>query len=308
MTGSTENRNLTPQLGMLGFGEAGIAFATGWQRDGVNLSLKAFDVKTTASSPVAHRKRDDYGRLGVVGCDSATAVVEDVVAVFSLVTADQAVSAARSAAAEIREGTFYFDCNSCAPQSKKEAAGLIEAGGGRYVDAAVMAPVHPDLHKSQIFISGAAADDALGLLGTLGMNVQRVPGEVGAASAIKLTRSIMMKGLEALMAECVLAGVTQGVDDLVLQTLEQTYPGFGWKERAAQMLERMMVHGHRRAAEMREAAAMVDGLGLPALTAHATASWQQQIGDLQLDAGSAQYPNRAKAILDAMQAIAENVE
>jgi 3-hydroxyisobutyrate dehydrogenase-like beta-hydroxyacid dehydrogenase len=143
-------------------------------------------------------------------------------------------------------------------------------------------------------------------MNTLGMIAELVEGGIGAASSIKMVRSIMIKGLEALIAECVLAGHKAGVTDTVLASLEQTYPGFGWQDRAAYVFERMMVHGQRRAAEMREVALMVDQLGLDSAMSRASADWQQSIGELRLKAGEDSCQLRAQAILDALAARSGN--
>ena len=160
---------------------------------------------------------------------------------------------------------------------------MIDAAGGRYIDMAIIAPVHPALNKVPVLLSGDYVEAAHKVIAQLDLSAKHIKGPVGTASAIKMTRSIMMKGLEALMLECVLAGRKAGVEDIVLDSLEETYPGFGWNARAAYMFERVMTHGTRRAAEMREVAKTVDDLGLNAGMAHATVDWHQAIGDLGLD-------------------------
>ena len=123
------------------------------------------------------------------------------------------------------------------------------------------------------------------MLAALGMAATIHEGPVGSASAVKMIRSIMMKGLEALVAECVLAGTKAGVIGAVLDSLDDTYPGFDWKKRSAYMLERVMTHGVRRAAEMREVALTVDLLGLERRhVGGASVEWQQAIGELGLRA------------------------
>jgi 3-hydroxyisobutyrate dehydrogenase-like beta-hydroxyacid dehydrogenase len=109
-------------------------------------------------------------------------------------------------------------------------------------------------------------------------------GPVGAASAVKMIRSVMMKGLEALGCECVLAGRKAGVIETVLDSLDDTYPGFDWKKRSAYMLERVMTHGVRRASEMREVALTIDLLGLKGEMSRASVGWQQTSGELGLRA------------------------
>ena len=283
-------------LAFIGFGEAATAFVQGWG-EARSCRIYAYDVKTdSADAAVRDGKWRDYRRWQVIGCNDTADALADVDIAFSLVTADQALVAARQAAGRIRPGTLYLDCNSCAPGTKRQAATLIDGAGGRYVDVAVMAPVHPTLHRVPLLIGGPHADAALAALAALEMRAESVADEVGTASSIKMIRSIMVKGLEALVLECVLAGRRAGVDDQVLDSLEATFPGFQWKQRSAHMLERVMTHGIRRAAEMREVALTVEQLGLPADMAHAAVLWQQRVGDLHLPIPEGGYRQRADAV------------
>lgn len=289
-------------LSLVGFGEAAQAFAKGWRSVVPDLAIAAFDIKTAnPAAAIADRKWQDFGRAGVMGTDGFAPLLAKVFVVVSLVTADQAHAAARAAARHIATGAFYFDGNSCAPTSKQAAAKVIDAAGGCYVDMAIMAPVHPKLHQTPILLSGPEAVAGAAQLTALGMSVEVVGDRVGQASSIKMIRSIAVKGLEALVAETVLAGRKAGVDDVVLASLEASYPGFGWQTRAAYNFERMMVHGHRRAAEMREVVKTITDLGLTGAVARATVDWQQRIGDLALAPGKDDYQNRAERILAALE-------
>ena len=117
----------------------------------------------------------------------------------------------------LANGALFLDCDSCAPQTKERTAKEVDAAGARYVDVAVMAPVHPRLHRTPLLISGMHAKDAAGALAALDMSATIHDGPVGSSSAIKMIRSIMMKGLEALVCECVLAGRKAGVIETVLE-------------------------------------------------------------------------------------------
>lgn len=268
-------------IAFIGFGEASGAIVSGWGGE-MPATLSAYDVKTDGEGAVREAKLADYARAGVAGALSNAAAVSGAEVVFSLVTADKAYAAAEETARNIRAGTHYLDGNSCAPQTKQRSAAIIEAAGGRYTDVAVMAPVYPLRHRTPMLLSGPHVSEIEPLLKGLGMDVSIAGEAVGRASAMKLVRSIVMKGLEALALECLLAGRRLGVEDVVLASLDQTYPGFDWTARTAQMLERAMVHGVRRAAEMEEAAVMVAGLGLPDNMTAATARWQKLVGDLDL--------------------------
>lgn len=253
------------KIAIIGFGEAGRAFVEGWGSDR-DFEIATYDIKSEIS-----------------GRRTIEQALDGADAVLSLVTADQAHIAAVNAAEHIDKGAFFFDGNSCAPETKKKSAEVINAAGGCYVDMAIVAPVHPALNRVPVLLSGEYVEAARETIELLNLSAKHIEGPVGKASAIKMTRSIMMKGLEALMIECVLAGRKAGVEDIVLESLEATYPGFGWKDRAAYMIERVATHGIRRAAEMREVAITVDDLDLNNSMANATVDWHQAIGDLGLD-------------------------
>jgi 3-hydroxyisobutyrate dehydrogenase-like beta-hydroxyacid dehydrogenase len=271
-------------IAFLGFGEAAQAFLAGWRTEsGFAARVAVYDIKTDSPDPVVRAaKRGDYSKANVIGASTAPEAVAGARAVFSVVTADQAHEAAIAALPGLAAGAFFFDCDSCAPQTKARTAEEVDDAGARYVDVAVMAPVHPRLHRTPLLISGPHAADAALALAALGMAAEIHEGPVGSSSAIKMIRSIMMKGLEALVAECVLAGTKAGVIDTVLDSLDDTYPGFDWKKRSAYMLERVMTHGVRRAAEMREVALTVELLGLDNAMSSASVGWQQAIGELGL--------------------------
>lgn len=289
---------MKPKISLIGFGEAAQAFCKGWGPESSS-AIKAFDIKCHQTE-TKERLNADYTLFGVEGRSNIADCLSDATMVFSLVTADQALAAGENASKHISENCLYFDCNSCAPDTKRAISLLIEEAGGRYVDVAVMAPVYPALHKVPLLICGPHANEASIELSQLNMKLEIVDGDIGRASSIKMVRSIMVKGLEALVAECVLAGRKAGVEDIVLDTLEKSYPGFDWKVRSAYMLERIMVHGPRRAAEMREVALTVKQLGLDNAMSNATVNWQQSIGELGLEPGENNYTDRADAIIAAL--------
>lgn len=289
-------------LAFIGFGEAASAFVRGWSEADLSPEhITAYDIKTDdPSSEVVAGKQEDYRHAGIVGADTLKGALSGADRVFSLVTADQAAVAAGNAADHLMPGAFYFDCNSCAPGTKRLSAEIIQHVGGRYVDVAVMSPVHPKLHHTPLLLSGPHAGDVLDVFAALDMKARISHGDVGRASSIKMLRSVMIKGLEALVLECVLASRKAGVDDVVLDSLDATFPGFDWKGRSAYMMERVMTHGVRRAAEMREVALTVKALGLNGAMADATVEWDQAIGDLGAKTDSDDYAEVADLLLDLM--------
>jgi 3-hydroxyisobutyrate dehydrogenase-like beta-hydroxyacid dehydrogenase len=272
-----DSRRMEISLALIGFGEAGAAFA-----GGLAAGLRGYDRKTDIAATRAG-KRADFERAGVTACDTAPAALSGASAVLSLVTADQALAAAE-ANAGLSSGALWFDMNSVAPDTKRAAAAIVEAAGGRYVDVAVMAPVNPKQTAVPLLVSGDHAAEGAALLRKIGFrNVTVSAGPVGTASAIKMIRSVMIKGIEALSAECVLAADAAGVRDAVVASLDASWPGADWGRRFDYNLDRMLVHGQRRAAEMEEVVKTLDGLGAGSAMSRATVVRQRAIGDLAID-------------------------
>jgi len=286
-----------PQIVLLGFGEAAKAFTQGWLTE-QPYNVKAFDSKTLELES-RQNKLDDYAKYQVNGYDSLAEAIEGADLIFSLVTANQSTKAAFSVAQYIQDKTYYLDCNSCSPLTKKANAAKIEQAGGYYIDAAIMSPVYHKRHQTPIFISGLMAQQALTKLIQLNMNVSLISDEVGSASLIKMLRSIMIKGLEALNAECLLAARKAGIENMLFDSLSSVFPNF--EEKSTYMLERMLQHGQRRAEEMKEVALTLDSLDLPNGLTVATAHWQQRIGEMQLPVAKHEFCIFADEILQGLK-------
>ena len=246
------------RLALIGFGEAGSTFAkaAGW---GANVAV--WDVL-----PV---RRQAAAAMGLAAASCAQEAMAGAPLVLSLVTADQALPAARDYARHLSPGALWCDGNSVAPGTKRAAAAAAEAAGAGYVDTAILAPVNPPQLAVPILLAGPHADRAEVALRALGFRTLRSVGpEIGRACAIKMIRSVMIKGIEALTAEMMLAADTAGVTDEVLASLDASEKAQTWSHRVAYNLERMVTHGARRAAEMAEAASALQELGIePVMTA-----------------------------------------
>ncbi len=262
------------KLAIIGFGEAGQTFAKAarWESNAI-----VFDLKTLQVGNVSE-KLQDMSTLGVDPGTSNQDAVSKAPYVLSLVTADQAFSVAAESSKCISEGSFFFDMNSVSPDSKMKASKLIEQAGAHYIDTAIMAPVIPKYLDVPILVSGPQAQTSVNVLNRLGFsNVKYVGPQTGRASSIKMLRSIMVKGMEALTAECVIAAEKAGVLEEVLSAL-----GDDWVDRADYNLDRIMIHGERRAAEMDEVVKTLSALDMPCHLTAGTAAHQRNIGELKL--------------------------
>jgi len=262
-----------PRLALIGFGEAGSTFARAGEWGG---NARAFDI--------AAARRSAMEQSGVTACADAGSALAGAQIVLSLVTADAALAAARDYAPALSAGTLWCDMNSVAPDTKRAAAEAVEAAGGRYVDVAVMAPVDPAALSVPLLLSGGAAQDAAALLGALGFSRTRIVGDaVGRASAIKIIRSVMVKGLEALSFECAAAADRAGVFEEVMASLDASEKTLPWAGRVAYNRERMETHGVRRAAEMEEASKTLLDLGIEPVMTRGTVLLQRRAAKAETD-------------------------
>jgi 3-hydroxyisobutyrate dehydrogenase-like beta-hydroxyacid dehydrogenase len=250
-------------IALIGFGEVGQILAQDLLSKGIT-KLAAFDPKFSNSetSPAKALKT-----IAVAPAETAKAAVEGTDLVISAVTAANTVAAAKSVVPGLRSGAFFLDLNSASPESKQTAAKIIEAAHGRYVEASVMAPVPPKRIASPLLLGGPHAHVFMEAVGHLGFQARVVSSAIGPAAATKMCRSVIVKGIEALLTESLLAARRFHVEDDVLASLHDLLPAGGWAQLAHYMIGRSVEHGARRAEEMREAAKTVSEAGIhPAMT------------------------------------------
>ena len=265
-------------IGLIGYGEVGKSFSAGLiGKPGVN-AVSAWDLKfadpATNAAELAHAEN-----AGVAAQPSARALCEASDLVISAVTASNTLAVAGEAAQFIRPGAIFLDLNSASPGTKRQCAALVDAAGAHYVEAGVMTSVPPYGIRTPMLLGGARAAELAPVLAGWGMDAKAVSDQLGVASAIKMCRSIMIKGLEALVIESYTTARAYGVEDQVLPTLRETFPGIDWSEQGAYFFSRVAQHGQRRAEEMRESANTVREAGFEPLMTAAIAAKQQWVAD-----------------------------
>jgi 3-hydroxyisobutyrate dehydrogenase-like beta-hydroxyacid dehydrogenase len=296
------SRRNTPRISFIGFGEAGQAIASGLRDAGIE-RIAAWDI--LFPDPAGAPLKTAGELIGVRMASSAGDAVRETDMVISAVTAASSVDAARSVAPHLTGNAYYLDINSVSPGRKQETAKLL-GERARYVDVAVIAAIHPARHRTPLLISGPYAEDISPLLRELDMQLAVVGPEIGSAAAIKMIRSVMIKGIEALTLECFLAASRAGVLEEVTASLKNNYPTLDWATIADYNLERMASHGERRAAEMEESAATLRELGLDPLMVDSTVKRQREMGAIgkRETVREALKSGRA-AILSAISAVAK---
>jgi 3-hydroxyisobutyrate dehydrogenase-like beta-hydroxyacid dehydrogenase len=294
---------ITPSstVALIGFGEAGSILGEELARRGC--SVRAYDILLDDAAASAHMRR----RIELAGVDAAAtlgAALRGAKLVISAVTATSASQVARDCAAVLGAGQVYMDINSVAPGNKRGSAQAIEVRGANYLDAAVMAPIPAQRLAVPVLLGGTKAAELAPALNALGFATRVVSAEVGVASAIKMCRSVMIKGMEALTVECLLAARHYGAEQAVLQSLAATFPSMGWNEAQPDyLISRVAEHGRRRAAEMREVATTVREAGVEPHMALATAARQDALIDDMQTAGIAYDPARSfswRVLADAL--------
>ena len=270
------SRTNTPRIAFIGFGEAGQAIASGLRDEGV-AQIAAWDI--LFPKPEGEKLKAAGARAGVRLAKSAADAITGSDMIISAVTAASSLDAAQSIVPHLTGHPYYLDINSVSP-GRKLATEKALGGKARYVDVAVIAPIHPNRHQTPLLIAGPHAGAVAPLLAEMGMELKVVSDEPGKAAAIKMIRSVMIKGIEALTYECFLAAERAGLLEDVTASLKNNYPGIDWKETTTYNLERMASHGERRAAEMEESAATLRELGLNPLMTEGTVAHQREMGRL----------------------------
>lgn len=266
----------TSRIALIGFGEVGSLFARELMATGRH-TVATYDILFDVPQGTAMKEK--ARGLKVEPCPTAAAAAKDALVVISAVTATSAADVAREAGGYMKPGQFFLDLNSVSPETKRGDEVLVAKSGADYVEAAVMAPVAPYGVKVPMLLGGKRATTLAELLNPSGFRMTAVSETVGQASAIKMCRSVFIKGIEALAVEGFLAARRYGVEDKVIASLDETFPSVDWEKQAGYLISRVIEHGRRRASEMRESAETVAAVGLEPLMTLATARRQDWLAD-----------------------------
>lgn len=272
------NQQQPVNIGLIGYGEVGAIFAAGL-RIGAGAAVSAYDKKFNAAGS-GQEALVACARQQVLASRSMSELLIGQTFVISAVTASATLEVAEEAARHIASGAFYLDINSASPDTKRRCAAAIEAAGAHYVEAAVMTSVPPYGLRVPMLIGGPHAQTACAMLAALGFDVTVADDRIGVASAIKMCRSVMVKGMEALVIESLVSARKFGVEERVLASLAETFPGIDWPQQASYFFSRVVQHGKRRAEEMRESARTVGEAGLEPWMPEATANRHDWVAQL----------------------------
>jgi len=266
-------------VGIVGYGEVGRILAEDLRKQ--QLRVSAYDTKLGGTQGVALQEHAAAHGVALASSHADLAANSDFI--ISAVTASQTVPAAQACVAGLKPQTWFLDFNSASPGAKQRAAALIDGGGGRYVEGAVMTSVPPYRIKVPLLLGGAGARELAPLLNELGFAARAASDRLGIASATKMCRSIMIKGMEAMVIESFTTARAYGVEDALLASLAETFPSIDWEKQGAYFFQRVIEHGRRRSEEVREVAETVREVGLTPWSAEGTAERQGWVADLADD-------------------------
>jgi 3-hydroxyisobutyrate dehydrogenase-like beta-hydroxyacid dehydrogenase len=264
------------RIGIVGYGEVGKILAEDLRAQGVKVAAYDLKLDDDRGGPL----REHAGRHGVTMASSHADLATRSDFIVSAVTASQTVAVAEACAGAINQGTWFLDFNSASPGAKQRAAALIDGAQGRYVEGAVMTSVPPYRIKVPLLLGGPHAAELAPLINALGFAAKPASDTLGVASATKMCRSIMIKGLEAMVIESFTTARAYGVEDAVIASLAETFPSIDWEKQGAYFFQRVIEHGRRRAEEVREVAETVRDAGLTPWSAQGTAERQAWVADL----------------------------
>lgn len=248
------------KIGFIGFGEAAFCICSGLRQEGV-AGIIAYDTLATHETmgPVVKQRAE---QAGVTLCDSARAVVEHVDILFAAVPSSYTLDVCKTMLPYLRHEQIYADVSASTPKTKNEIWALLKDTGVLFADAAMLGSLPQDKHRVPITVSGNGAKAFYDAMTPFGMRITCVEGGAGAASAIKLVRSIYMKGLAALMYEMLLAADVYDVTDEVVSSVSKSMDGIAFTDHLKRLVTSTAIHAKRRAAELKGSIQMLDECGL----------------------------------------------
>jgi len=263
------------RVSIIGFGEAGGIFAKDFAVAGMDVSV--FDILFNSNrqrKPMLRKAQD----CGVTAALSLKDCLYRAELVISAVTASSALQVAKEAGLILDERQLFLDVNSVSPATKRKAARYVARKGARFVEAAVMSAVPKQRLQVPMLLGGPHAFETAECLKKIGMNATPLSDQLGVASAVKMCRSVIIKGLEALAIESLFAARMYGAEEKVLASLAASFPAMGWNDHLPDyLISRVAEHGYRRAAEMREVAQTLQQVGIEPTMALATSRRQKQL-------------------------------
>lgn len=287
----------------IGFGEVSYSISKGLRAEfSDKITLTAYDAILGSGKPTEQTVRERAAEVSVTLADTLEAAVRDADVVFCAVQGAYSLDVGKSARDRLKPGAIYIDLTTANPAHKLELETFFTANSLEFVDAAMLGPLPLYLHKVPMLISGSGTSRAEKLMRDCNMDVTPVQGPAGEASKIKLTRSVFMKGLQALLVETFLFARKAGVEDIVMQSIAETMSKSSFADTAKRLITADLVHAERRAHEVSDSVLVMKSLELDPIVATAVAQRLKASAALGL---REELGGKAPASLDAVYALWE---
>jgi 3-hydroxyisobutyrate dehydrogenase-like beta-hydroxyacid dehydrogenase len=287
---------LVRTIGVLGFGEAGSAFAVALAAAGARVYSydRRFD---DDREPAVGEHRPAHPEVEFCGLAELLSAADIV---LSTVTTDAALEAAAACLPGLGPGQVYCDLNSTSPRVKRELDMLLAASGASFVEGAILGAIGVSGARTRILLGGGGARSLSAELNALGLDTLAYSDEIGKASAFKMLRSVFSKGLEALLVEFLMAGRRAGLEDHLWREVSELMDGEGFDNVARNWVCSHAVAHERRLHEMRQVGELLDELGLESIITEATTRFFERSTRLELGAAFERRPEDMEATVDAL--------
>lgn len=289
------------RLGILGFGEAGHRFAKDLSEAGLK-EIYAYSRSGSKAKPGDAA----YAEAQAVGAQlvkTVRALCKHSDVIIALTPGKAAIAAARGVSKHLRPEQIYVDASSAAVKTMEQVAQMLE-GKGRFVDAAIMSPVPLNGIKGVIGASGGAAEEFRAQLAPYGMNIKVVGEKPGGASAMKLIRSVCMKGLSAVLMECLEAAHRYGVLEAAAADIAGSFDERPFMQNMKRYVCGTAVHAERRIHEMADVLALLTSLNSSTRMTKSTKAKLMDVTKMGLrEKFNAKEPDTIVAVMDAILAL-----
>lgn len=287
-------------LGFIGFGEAAFELASGLNSQGLK-KMTAYDPlwNVPAYSELLLNRSTTAGVKLVQTQEEA---LQGVDAVIVAVPADKALEVSSRLKPCLQKGSVYIDVSASTPEVKKKAAASIHEKGGKFVDAAMMGPLPVYKHEVPILASGDGADTFIDIMQPFGMNISKVSDVPGEATAVKLIRSIYMKGVVGLYVELLEAAYEFNVEKLVIDSLSETINGRTFEETMNRLVTGTALHAVRRSTELGGSIEMLASVNIDSSMSKAAKEKIEKLASLNLkDKFKGEKPEHWLQVIEAFK-------
>jgi 3-hydroxyisobutyrate dehydrogenase-like beta-hydroxyacid dehydrogenase len=265
------------RLGLVGYGEIGSTLGKGLREAGLQ-QIFSYD-KYAFNGPYADLIQSRAKEAGVTLVQSNKELADTAELIFSVTPGSASLESADAFAPVLRADHTFLDFASATPKVKYGVAERLANTGASLGDGSIMG-TPKNGYSMHMLSSGPAGQRVVDLLVPWGMSIEYVGEKLGTASGIKILRSVLIKGIEALTDEMLLAARYYGLDEAVLASASKTLTR-PFMDTVESLTPSGVIHAKRRTEEIDMATQAVEDAGIEPLMARATAArlrWKESLG------------------------------